>query len=316
MQPWAWVLLIVVLVVVAVLVAALMRQRRTANLRDRFGPEYDRTIDTADDKRGAEQELLDRARRRDRLDIRALPEAARARYAEQWRAIQERFIDDPAGSVGSAHTLLDQVMAERGYPTTDFEEQADLVSVDHPRVVDNYRAAYAVYQRQSTGQATTEDLRDALVRYRSLFEDLLRPEGGGTDRRADTLEDNRAGTRADTRADTLADNRAAAGTGAGADLRARDRSDDLTDDRSDYGTDYDTDYGTDDRTGYRTDDRTGYRTDDRADDGMSGPADGTGGRRDGRLDGRADLPADEEADGGAGTRRDPGPSSTSYGERL
>src|ERR687885_1772158 len=185
MQPWGWVLLIVVLVVVVILVAVLMRQRRTAGLRDRFGPEYDRTVESTDDRRGAEQQLLDRAKRRDRLDIRPLPEAARARYAEQWRAIQERFIDDPAGSVGSAHTLLDQVMGERGYPTRNFEEQADLVSVDHPRVVENYRAAYAVYQRQSTGQATTEDLRDALVRYRSLFEDLLRPEGAGTDRQAD-----------------------------------------------------------------------------------------------------------------------------------
>jgi hypothetical protein len=194
MQPWAWVLLIVVLVVVVILVAVLMRQRRTANLRDRFGPEYDRTIDTADDKRGAEQELLDRARRREKLDIRPLPEAARARYADQWRGIQERFIDDPAGSVGAAHSLLDQVMAERGYPTKDFEEQADLVSVDHPQVVDNYRAAYGVYQRQRTGQASTEDLRDALVRYRSLFEDLLRPESGADSRAADSrAADSRRG---------------------------------------------------------------------------------------------------------------------------
>ena len=142
MQPWLWVLLI--LVVVAVAAVVLMRQRRTTTLRDRFGPEYDRTVESADDRRGAEQQLLDRAKRRDRLDIRPLPEAARARYAEQWRGIQERFIDDPAGSVGSAHTLLDQVMAERGYPTKDFEEQADLVSVDHPRVVEDYRAGLTV----------------------------------------------------------------------------------------------------------------------------------------------------------------------------
>jgi hypothetical protein len=207
MQPWAWVLLIVVLVVVVILVAVLTRQRRTANLRDRFGPEYDRTIDTADDKRGAEQELLDRARRREKLDIRPLPEAARARYADQWRGIQERFIDDPAGSVGAAHSLLDQVMAERGYPTKDFEEQADLVSVDHPQVVDNYRAAYGVYQRQRTGQASTEDLRDALVRYRSLFEDLLRPESGAAD--------SRAGDRTDMRADDRGDDYRSNGPAAG-----------------------------------------------------------------------------------------------------
>src|SRR3954454_2583535 len=176
MQPWAWVLLIVVLVVLVLAAVALSRQRRTASLQNRFGPEYDRTVETADDRRGAEQDLLDRARKRDRLDIRPLPEAARARYAEQWRGIQGRFVDDPAGSVGSAHALLDQVMAERGYPTSDFEQQADLVSVDHPRVVENYRAAYGVYARQRDGQATTEDQRDALVRYRSLFEELLHPD--------------------------------------------------------------------------------------------------------------------------------------------
>ncbi len=178
MQPWLWVLLIVVIVAVVIAVVAASRQRRTASLRDRFGPEYDRAVESSDDQRGAEHDLLDRARRRDRLEIRPLPEAARARYTEQWRAIQERFIDDPAGSVGAAHTLLDQVMAERGYPTHDFEEQADLVSVDHPRVVENYRAAYGVYQRQRDGQASTEDLRDALVRYRSLFEELLHPGDG------------------------------------------------------------------------------------------------------------------------------------------
>ena len=177
MQPWVWVLLIVVLVVVVLLAVAAMRRKRTEDLRGRFGPEYDRAVETSDDRRNAEHDLLDRARRRDRLDIRPLPEAARTRYADQWRGIQERFIDDPAGSVGAAHALLDQVMAERGYPTKDFEEQADLVSVDHPRVVENYRAAYGVYNLQQDGRASTEDLRDALVRYRSLFEELLHPDG-------------------------------------------------------------------------------------------------------------------------------------------
>src|SRR3954471_12684027 len=156
MQPWLWVLLIVVVVVVIVAALAASRQRRTANLRDKFGPEYERAVDASDDRRGANTPRLPGPPRRDRLEIRPLPEAARARYAEQWRGIQERFIDDPAGSVGSAHSLLDQVMAERGYPTTDFEDQADLVSVDHPRVVEDYRAAYSVYRRQGSGEATTE----------------------------------------------------------------------------------------------------------------------------------------------------------------
>jgi hypothetical protein len=191
MQPWVWVLLIVVLVVVVLAAVAVMRRRRTENLRGRFGPEYDRAVEASDDRRNAEQNLLDRTRRRDQLDIRPLPEAARARYSEQWRAIQERFIDDPAGSVGAAHALLDQVMAERGYPTKDFEEQADLVSVDHPRVVENYRAAYEVYTRQRDGSASTEDLRDALVRYRSLFEELLHPDAPNADGVRDrTIEDH------------------------------------------------------------------------------------------------------------------------------
>jgi hypothetical protein len=204
MQPWLWVLLIVVLVVVVLLAVAASRRRRTTELRERFGPEYDRTVETTDDRRGAEQALLDRSRRRDRLDIRPLPEAARARYTEQWRGIQERFIDDPAGSVGAAHALLDQVMGERGYPTSDFEEQADLVSVDHPRVVENYRAAYAVYNRQQDGQATTEDLRDALVRYRSLFEELLHPDGA-TDSTANSTTNGATGNVRDRTSDTVPD---------------------------------------------------------------------------------------------------------------
>jgi hypothetical protein len=255
MQPWGWVLLIVVLAVVVLAVAVLMRQRRTTTLRDRFGPEYDRTIETSDDRRGAEQQLLDRARRRDKLDIRPLPEATRARYADHWRGIQERFIDDPAGSVGAAHGLLDQVMAERGYPTKDFEEQADLVSVDHPRVVENYRAAYAVYQRQSTGQASTEDLRDALVRYRSLFEELLRPEGGPADRRHDNRDDRTdlrdrerdhgdpTGDRAGDRTDYRTNGPAAGVTGGQydgtmdgrSDLPADERADGVTETRPDVG---------------------------------------------------------------------------------
>jgi hypothetical protein len=208
MQPWAWVLLVIVVVVLAVAIWAAARQRRTTSLRERFGPEYDRTVEATDDRRGAEQALRDRARRRDRLNIVALPEDARARYAGQWRAIQERFIDDPAGSVGSAHTLLDQVMAERGYPTRSFEEQADLVSVDHPQVVEDYRAAYAVYGRQQEGQASTEDLRNALVRYRSLFDELLRPEDGAADRRTDLPSDRRA-EEVDGPAETAPDMRAA-----------------------------------------------------------------------------------------------------------
>src|SRR4051812_49437985 len=132
MQPWAWLLLIVVLVVLVALAVAAVRWRRTSELRERFGPEYDRTVEAADDRRDAEQALLDRAEQRDRLDIRPLPEAARVRYAEQWRGIQERFIDDPAGSGGSAHALPDQGVGGQGHPTPNLQEQADLGSLGHP----------------------------------------------------------------------------------------------------------------------------------------------------------------------------------------
>lgn len=256
MQPWAWVLLVIVVVVLAVAIWAVARQRRTTNLRERFGPEYDRTVEAADDRRGAEQSLRDRARRRDRLNIVALPEPARARYAEQWRAVQERFIDDPAGSVGSAHALLDEVMAERGYPTRNFEEQADLVSVDHPRVVDNYRAAYGVYTRQREGQASTEDLRDALVRYRSLFEELLPPEGSAADRRPDATADRRPDATADRRgdadgrADTVADGRADTFADTSADVDTGDVRSDVPDDvRSDSRNDVRDDGRNDGRAG-------------------------------------------------------------------
>src|SRR4051812_50074743 len=124
MQPWAWLLLIVVLVVLVALAVAAVRWRRTSELRERFGPEYDRTVEAADDRRDAEQALLDRAEQRDRLDIRPLPEAARVRYAEQWRGIQERLIDDPAGSGGPAPPPPHPGVGRTGVPTPDLQEQA------------------------------------------------------------------------------------------------------------------------------------------------------------------------------------------------
>jgi hypothetical protein len=151
------------------------RQRRTAALRDRFGPEYDRAVKTRDDQRAAESELRDRQRRRDKLDIKPLTEAARIRYAEEWRTVQEHFVDQPGEAVSQADMLLQQVMAERGYPMGDFDAQSDLVSVDHPAVVENYRVAHAIRDQMDTGQVGTEELRDAMLRYRSLFDDLLRP---------------------------------------------------------------------------------------------------------------------------------------------
>lgn len=174
MATLAWILIAIAAVVVIGLIAMAARQRRTTALRQRFGPEYDRAVAARQDRRAAEADLRERERQRAQLDIRPLPENTRARYAQEWQEVQERFIDQPADAVVAGDGLVYSVMEERGYPMGDFDAQADLVSVDHPEVVDNYRSAHSIYQQAQEQQASTEDLREALVRYRSLFEELLR----------------------------------------------------------------------------------------------------------------------------------------------
>jgi FtsZ-interacting cell division protein ZipA len=177
MATWAWILIVVaIVVVVALLAAMMMRQRRTTMLRQQFGPEYDRTMQERDDRGAAEADLRDRQRQRARLDIVPLAEPTRARFATEWREVQQRFVDQPSKAVVAADGLVYRVMAERGYPMEDFEAQAKLISVDHPTVVENYRFAHGVCDRAQTQQATTEDLRGALLRYRSLFDDLLQSD--------------------------------------------------------------------------------------------------------------------------------------------
>jgi len=181
MPTWSWIVIAAVVVIVLALVAwAFLQRRRSAALQERFGPEYERTVGESDNRRAAESNLLDRTRRRDRLDIKPIPESERARYWEEWRVVQAQFVDEPYGAVGVAEHLLQRVMAARGYPVEDFDDQAELVSVDHPRVVENYRAAHSVYDRSQTRGASTEDLRQALVNYRALFDELL-ARGGQDD---------------------------------------------------------------------------------------------------------------------------------------
>ena len=181
MASWVWILIaVVVVVVVAGLVVMATRQRRTTMLRRRFGPEYDRALHEGDDQRAAEADLRERQKERERLDIRPLAEPTRARFAAEWRALQERFVDEPSDAVVGADELVSRVMSERGYPMAEFEAQAKLISVDHPSVVENYRVAHAVCDRARSQQASTEDMRAALLRYRSLFDDLLRPEDAST----------------------------------------------------------------------------------------------------------------------------------------
>ena len=178
MATWMWILVVIAAVVVVALIAMAARQRRTTALRQRFGPEYERAVEAREGRRAAEADLRDRERQRAQLDIRPLPEGMRVRFAEEWRDVQERFVDQPSSAVVAADRLVYGVMEARGYPVGDFDAQADLVSVDHPDVVENYRFAHGIHARAQAQRASTEDLREALLRYRSLFDELLRADDG------------------------------------------------------------------------------------------------------------------------------------------
>jgi len=174
MDTWVWIAIaaaVVVVVLLAIWTAA--RKRRRSQLREGFGPEYDRTVEDMGSRRKAESELSDREKRREELDIKPLAPGSRDRFADRWRTIQERFVDDPRAALREAHILVVEVMRERGYPTNDFEQRAADVSVDHPDVVQNYRAANEITER---GDADTEQQRQGLVHYRALFDELLETE--------------------------------------------------------------------------------------------------------------------------------------------
>ena len=170
MPGWAWAVIVVgALVVLGAVALAATRARRSRTLRERFGPEYNRAVNSTADKREAESELAARAERRDNLDIRPLSPEARERYLDEWQQVQARFVDDPQGAVHDADKLIQSAMAERGYPVDDFEQRAADVSVDHPRVVENYREGH----RLTVSDGSTEDLRLAMRHYRALFTELV-----------------------------------------------------------------------------------------------------------------------------------------------
>ena len=151
-----------------------LRHRRSTSLRERFGPEYDRVVRQEGNVRRGEGVLEFREKKREKLHIRPLTTSARNDYANRWNSVQAQFVDDPGGSVAKADSLVNEVMEARGYPVADFAERAEIISVDHPVVVENYRAAHAIAINRARGQATTESLRKAMVHYRALFDDLLR----------------------------------------------------------------------------------------------------------------------------------------------
>jgi len=168
----------VIVITIAVLAVAFaifmyLQREKTRRLRSKFGPEYDRALDRHHDQRRAENDLLRRERRIEKLHIRELDSAERTRFSEAWRAEQARFVDQPREAVSRADRLVQDVMKVRGYPVGDFEQRAVDISVDHPAVVENYRAAHDIALRDASGTANTEDLRQAMVHYRALFEDLV-----------------------------------------------------------------------------------------------------------------------------------------------
>lgn len=172
--------LLVIIVIAAVALVAIAaigwfvaQKKRSDELRSGFGSEYDRTVDEYGSKGKAEADLRERQKRVSKFDIRPLDPNERERYAKSWAATQARFVDSPAEAVGEADGLVNEVMHARGYPMSDFDQQAADISVDHPQVVENYRSARAIAERNEAGEASTEDLRQAMVHYRELFNDLL-----------------------------------------------------------------------------------------------------------------------------------------------
>jgi hypothetical protein len=163
------------ILVLVVLASLYIRNRRatTAGLRQRFGAEYERTVKTHGSERKGEAKLMDREKRVENLNIRDLVSTERERFLERWKSVQSRFVDSPRGAVTEADDLVSSLMQSRGYPVADFEQRAADISVDHPRVTENYRAAHAIQLRLGKDETNTEDLRTAMIHYRSLFEELM-----------------------------------------------------------------------------------------------------------------------------------------------
>jgi hypothetical protein len=177
MPVWGWILIVGAVLIVAVLLvlaSSANRRKNTDRLKDRFGPEYERVVSETGEQKAAEKELVARERKRKKLDIHPLTAASLDGYVTRWRVVQTAFVDHPASAVGEADVLVTEVMRERGYPVDDdFEQQAADISVDHPTVVENYRAAHDINLSQQKGDVGTEQQRQAFVHFRVLFDKLL-----------------------------------------------------------------------------------------------------------------------------------------------
>jgi len=168
------ILLVILIAAAAAGIFYYYRRKRSRELHMQFGPEYDRALNQYGNKQKAEAELERRAKRVGKFHIHAISEDERRRFADAWQAQQARFVDQPEQAVSEAHRLVAELMRARGYPaTTEFEENADDLSVDHPRLVEHYRTACRIAARRENGESNTEDLRAAMIHYREMFEELL-----------------------------------------------------------------------------------------------------------------------------------------------
>ena len=168
------IILVLTLLVVGVVGILFFKRKQTSDgLRNRFGPEYAKTIEASGTKREAEAELLGRAKRVDAFQLKPLSPVEREHFTQSWQTVQADFVDNPRTAVERADILLGEVMEKRGYAVTDFEQRSADLSVDHPVVVQNYRAAHEIAVRHGRGEAGTEDLRQAMIYYRALFDDLV-----------------------------------------------------------------------------------------------------------------------------------------------
>ncbi len=180
-ETWIWVaVVVVVLAALAAVGYLVLQQQRRSRLRSRFGPEYERIMAGHESRRAGEQDMIAREQRLAELDIKPLTPQARDGYAARWTEVQERFVDTPGFAVTEADQLVTAVMAERGYPTEDYEQRLADLSVGHAATLDHYRQAHTISRRAAHKEASTEELRQAMVHYRALFEELLAettPEG-------------------------------------------------------------------------------------------------------------------------------------------
>ncbi|MEU6312680.1 hypothetical protein [Streptomyces sp. NPDC047014] len=165
--------IVIAAIVVIAIVATLWTMARRRHLRERFGPEYERTVREEGGTRAAERDLRAREQRHDELDLKELPAERRRQYADAWSGVQEHFVDQPEDSVAEADELVSRLMSERGYPTEGYQDRLRHLSVEHGRTLDHYRAAHDVRMKSGGEGATTEELRGAMVHYRALFEELL-----------------------------------------------------------------------------------------------------------------------------------------------